>query len=99
MRLYIFSTPYRYDIEFTENNLLGVKPLLEKLYLARSKVSDKTDKELMTLVESFFNSLNDDLNSAVALEVLDKICTGTINGNNLSTDQFVRICRVLGIEL
>jgi len=99
LRLYIFSTHYRYDIEFTENNLLGVKPLLEKLYLARSKVSDKTDKELMTLVEDFFNSLNDDLNSAVALEVLDKICTGMINGNNLSTDQFVRICGVLGIEL
>ncbi len=99
IRLYIFSTHYRNDIDFTENNLLDVKPILEKLYLSKLKVSDKSDKQLLTLVEEFFNSLNDDLNSAVALEILDKICNGVIKGGNLDGEQFTRICRVLGIEL
>jgi len=71
---------------------------LEKLYKARLKTSDRSDKELVTLVESFFNSFNDDLNSPKALEILDKICTNVIDGSNLSVDNFVRVCRVLGIE-
>jgi len=98
LRLYIFSTHYRNDIDFTENGLLAKKPLLEKLYKARLKTSDRSDKELVTLVESFFNSFNDDLNSPKALEILDKICTNVIDGSNLSVDNFVRVCRVLGIE-
>jgi len=44
LRLYIFSTHYRNDIDFTENGLLAKKPLLEKLYKARLKVSDSSDK-------------------------------------------------------
>ncbi len=99
LRLYIFSTHYRNDIDFTENSLLGKNSLLEKLYVSRSKASDMTDKEMMVLIENFFDSLNDDLNSPTALEILDKICTGMINGSNLSVDNFIRVCRVLGIEL
>ena len=98
LRLYIFSTHYRNDINFTENDLLAKKSLLEKLYRARLKASDRSDKELVTLVENFFNSFNDDLNSPKALEILDKICTSVIGGSNLSVDNFVRVCRVLGIE-
>ena len=98
LRLYIFSTHYRNDIDFTESDLLAKKPLLEKLYKARLKVSDRSDEELVILVENFFNSFNDDLNSPEALEILDKICTDVIGGSNLSVDNFVRVCRVLGIE-
>jgi len=98
LRLYIFSTHYRNDIDFTESDLLTKKPLLEKLYKARSKVSDRSDQELVILVENFFNSFNDDLNSPEALEILDKICTNVIGGSNLSVDNFLRVCRVLGIE-
>jgi len=98
LRLYIFSTHYRNDIDFTESDLLAKKPLLEKLYKARLKVSDRSDKGLVILVENFFNSFNDDLNSPEALEILDKICTDVISGSNLSVDNFVRVSRVLGIE-
>src|SRR2546427_7884464 len=98
LRLYIFSTHYRNDIDFTESDLLTKKPLLEKLYKARLKVSDRSDQELVILVENFFNSFNDDLNSPEALEILDKICTNVIGGSNLSVDNFLRVCRVLGIE-
>ncbi|TLX95067.1 MAG: hypothetical protein E6K91_04075 [Thaumarchaeota archaeon] len=99
LRLYIFSAHYHKDIDFTERSLLAMKPLLEKLYLSSSKASDRTDKEMTVLIENFFNSLNDDLNSQKALEILDKICSYVINGNNLGADDFVRICRVLGIKL
>lgn len=99
LRLYLFSTHYRGDIDFQEDSLVVKKNLLEKILVTSSKTSDKTDSQLTRLIDDFFKSLDDDLDSPKALEIFENICTATINGNSLSGNDFDRICRVLGIKL
>jgi cysteinyl-tRNA synthetase len=99
LRLYLFSTHYRDDIDFYENNLSTKKILLEKILLTGSKASGETDSQITKLIVDFFKSLDDDLNSPKAIEIFDEICTKVIKGNSISRNDFDHICQVLGIEL
>jgi cysteinyl-tRNA synthetase len=99
LRLYLFSVHYRDDIDFQENDLLTKKNLLDKIFMTSSKTSENTDSQLTKLIDAFFKSLDDDLNSPKAIEIFENICTNVINGSSLNYNDFDRICRVLGMEL
>jgi len=99
LRLYLFATHYRDDIDFKETNLLTTKNLLEKILISSTKTSEKTDVQLVKQIDEFFKSLDDDLNSSKAIEIFENICTSVIGGNSISGNDFDRICWVLGIEL
>ena len=99
LRLYMFSTHYRVDIDFQENNFVKQKDLMEKIVMASTKTSENTDNHLTKLADDFSNSLDDDLNSPKAVEIFENICTGIINGNSMSRKDFDHICQVLGIDL
>lgn len=99
LRLYIFSTHYRDDMDFDENNIAAKAELLEKIIATSLKASKKTDNHMAKLIDDFFKSLDDDLNSPVAIKIFEEICTGTISGSSLSESDFDRLCRILGIKL
>lgn len=99
LRLYIFSTHYREDVNFDEKQIIERKQFLQKINTAGTKTSKKTDSELSILVEGFFAALDDDLNSPKALEIFENICSKVIAGSNIGYDDFQRICQVLGIVL
>lgn len=98
IRLYIFSKHYRDDMDFSENDLLLKKPLLDLIRLTASRVSDTTHADVSILVHGFMESLDDDLDSPTALAKLEKICTEVKNGKSLSTIDFNRLCKILGIH-
>ena len=98
LRLYLFSTRYRDDLDYTKEDLLNKKKFLEKIHLAQSKISDKTSPRVSGLVEEFFGALEDDLNSPMALEILENICTEVMNGNSISTNEFGKILYTLGLS-
>ncbi|NHI02949.1 Cysteinyl-tRNA synthetase [Candidatus Nitrosotalea sp. TS] len=99
LRLYIFSTHYREDVNFDEKQIIERRQLLQKINITGTKTSKKTDSELSVLVEAFFAALDDDLNSPKALEIFENICSKVIAGSNIGYDDFQRICQVLGIVL
>lgn len=99
LRLYLFSTHYRDDIDFQEENLATKRNLLEKILVVSSKTSEKTDHQLTKLIDDFFKYLDDDLNSPKAIEIFERICASAVNGNSISNNDFDRICQVLGIRL
>lgn len=98
IRLYIFSKHYRDDMDFSENDLLLKKPLLDLIRLTASRVSDTTHADVSILVHGFMESLDDDLDSPTALGKLEKICTEVKNGKSLSKIDFNRLCKILGIH-
>ncbi len=98
IRLYIFSKHYRDDMDFSENDLLLKKPLLDLIRLTASRVSDTTHVDVSILVHGFMESLDDDLDSPTALGKLEKICTEVKNGKSLSKIDFNRLCKILGIH-
>jgi cysteinyl-tRNA synthetase len=99
LRLYIFSAHYRDDIDFQENNLATMKNLLEKMLVTSNMTSEKTDNQLAKLIDDFFKSLDDDLDSPQAIKIFENICTNVTHGSGISGNDFDRICHVLGIKL
>ncbi len=99
LRIYIFSTHYRDEINYNENDLHNKKSLLEKVYSTKNKISDDTSQAISNLIEEFFVSLDDDLNSPNALDKVDKICTLVLQGENISTQDFEKIIGVLGLSV
>ena len=97
LRLYLFSTHYREEIDYRENDLLNKKTLLEKIYKANHMVSDKTSKNISDLMAQFFNAFEDDLNSPEALDIFDKICSAILENDSISTSDFMKIIGVLGL--
>lgn len=97
LRLYLFSKHYREDVSFEENQIAQCKPFLDKIRLAGTKTSSRTDLDLSELLRELFDSLDNDLNSPRALEIFENICTKTIKGSSLSHADFERICQVFGI--
>ena len=99
IRLYIFSKHYRDDIDFSEKDLLAKKPLLDLIQLAKSRVADNTHEDITNLIHDFIQSLSDDLDSPMALEILEKICIAVRNGKSINGNDFNRICKILGIKV
>jgi cysteinyl-tRNA synthetase len=99
IRLYIFSKHYGDDMDFSEKDLLAKKPLLDLIQFAKSKVLDKTHEDVTNLIQDFVQSLNDDLDSPKALQILEKICIEIKTGKEISHTDFIRICEILGIKI
>ena len=99
VRLYIFSYHYRKDIEFSEDDLISKKPLLDLLLISKTKTGTITDKEMESLLHDFISALHDDLDSPLDLECVNKICNHIKEGKKMSTDNFDLMCNVLGITI
>jgi cysteinyl-tRNA synthetase len=97
IRLYIFSRHYRDDIDFSEQDILLQKPLLDLILLTRFNVSDVTNGDIANLILEFINLLDDDLDSPRALEMVEKICLEVKNGKGINQTDFTRICNILGV--
>jgi len=98
LRLYLFSTHYREEIDYRENDLSSKKILLEKIYKANHMTSDQTSKKICNLITQFFASFEDDLNSSKALDALDEICSAVLKNDSISTADFMKIISVLGLS-
>ncbi|MGI0066180.1 MAG: class I tRNA ligase family protein [Nitrosotalea sp.] len=98
IRLYIFSKHYRDDMDFSENDLMSKKPLLDLIHLTVHGVSDTTHDVISHLIHDFVDSLNNDLDSPTALTTLEKICTEVKNGKSITLIDFNRMCKMLGIK-
>lgn len=99
LRLYIYSKHYGEDMHFEEEDILAKKAFLKKIVLTGKKTSYKTDKKIYGLVHDLLLTLDDDLNSPKTLEIFEKICDESIAGRDISSYDFGRICRVLGINI
>jgi len=99
VRLYLFSTHYRDDVDYKEEDLLSKKKFLEKIYHVKNKKSDKTLPDVSRLVNDFIKSLDDDLNSTRALEIFEKICDLALKDSSISTDDLDKIINILGLSL
>ena len=99
LRLYLFSTHYREEIDYGEEDLAAKKTLLEKIYKAHNNVSDRTSNDISNLMEEFFASLEDDLNSSKALDVFEKICILGLRNGSISSPDFKKITDVLGLSI
>ena len=99
IRLYLFSTNYKDDIDYKEEDLLDKKKLLEKIYQVKIKKSDRTSLGVSNLVDIFSKNLDDDLNSPKALETFEKICDLILGGESISEVDLVKIINILGLSL
>jgi cysteinyl-tRNA synthetase len=99
LRLYIFSTHYRDEINYNENDLRDKKLLLEKIYNTRNKTSDNTSPIISNLIDEFLVSFEDDFDSPQAIDVLDRICTLVLQGENITPQDFEKIIGVLGLSI
>ncbi len=99
LRIYIFSTHYRDEINYNENDLCNKKPLLEKIYNTKNKTSDSTSQVISDLINEFFVSFEDDFDSPSALDIVDKICTLVLKGENMNLQDFEKIICVLGLSV
>ena len=99
VRLYVFSKHYRDDFNFSENELLTKKSLLDLIILAQSKISNMTDNDIVNLIQELVKSLSNDLDSPIALEKLEKICIEVKTGKSINQNDFDRICNMFGIKV
>lgn len=99
VRLYLFSTHYRDDIDYKEGDLLAKKKFLEKIYNIKNKKSAKTSPDVSNLMKDFVKSLDDDLNSPKALEIFEKICDLSLRDSSISEDDLDKIIDILGLSL
>ncbi|TSA18749.1 MAG: hypothetical protein D4R72_01495 [Nitrosopumilales archaeon] len=99
LRVYIFSTHYRDEINYNENDLCNKKPLLEKIYNTKNKTSNSTSQVISDLINEFFVSFEDDFDSPSALGIIDKICTLVLKGESINLQDFEKITGVLGLSV
>lgn len=99
VRLYLFSTHYRQEIDYNEKNLLRNKTFLKRIQQARLRASNKTSEDISTMIKEFYTSLGKDLNSPKALDSLEKICTNTLKNSSISVEDFTRIMDTLGLSV
>ncbi len=73
IRFYMMTTHYRADFSFNEEDLIGSKKRLDKLYRVKKRVygsgGGKVNKELE---KKLFEALNDDMNTSKALASIDE---------------------------
>ena len=97
IRLYIFSKHYRDDMDFSEKDLLAKKPLLDLIHLTGAMASDATHHDISNLINDVISSLQDDLDSSMALVKLEEMCVKVKNGKTINKIDFSRICKIFGI--
>lgn len=73
IRFYLLTAQYRTNFNFNEEDLISSKKRLDKLYRVKKRVyglgSSAVNKEFR---EALINALNDDLNSAKAISIIDE---------------------------
>ena len=99
VRLYLFSTHYRDDVDYKEEDLLDKKKFLEKIYHIKNKKSNMTSPDISTLMKDFFKNLDDDLNSPKALEIFEKICDLALKDGNISEEDLDKIINIIGLSV
>lgn len=85
IRFYLLSSSYRNDINFNEEDLLRSKKRLDKLYRVKKRVygvatkqkDDKFEKDIL-------RALNDDLNTSIALAIIDDFVNISNDGLDLN---------------
>lgn len=84
VRFYLLTAQYRANFNFNEEDLISSKKRLDKLYRVKKRVygaaKSTVNKEFKA---NLFNALNDDLNSAKAISVIDEY----LNKSNETLDK------------
>ncbi|WP_201523509.1 cysteine--tRNA ligase [Aliarcobacter butzleri] len=74
IRFYLMSTHYRADLSFNEEDLLSSKKRLDKIYRLKKRVYGVEDSSVnKKFKEDILNALNDDINTSIALSVIDEM--------------------------
>lgn len=83
IRFYLMSTHYRADLSFNEEDLIASKKRLDKIYRLKKRVYGIEDSSVnKKFKEDILNALNDDINTSIALSVIDEM----INSSNDKLD-------------
>ncbi|AGR76573.1 cysteinyl-tRNA synthetase [Aliarcobacter butzleri 7h1h] len=83
IRFYLMSTHYRADLSFNEEDLIASKKRLDKIYRLKKRVYGVEDSSVnKKFKEDILNALNDDINTSIALSVIDEM----INSSNDKLD-------------
>lgn len=74
IRFYLMSTHYRADLTFNEEDLIASKKRLDKIYRLKKRVYGIEDSSVnKKFKEDILNALNDDINTSIALSVIDEM--------------------------
>ncbi|MCG3659686.1 cysteine--tRNA ligase [Aliarcobacter butzleri] len=74
IRFYLMSTHYRADLSFNEEDLIASKKRLDKIYRLKKRVYEIEDSSVnKKFKEDILNALNDDINTSIALSVIDEM--------------------------
>ncbi|MCT7537762.1 cysteine--tRNA ligase [Aliarcobacter butzleri] len=74
IRFYLMSTHYRADLSFNEEDLIASKKRLDKIYRLKKRVYGVKDSSVnKKFKEDILNALNDDINTSIALSVIDEM--------------------------
>ncbi|MFW2580837.1 cysteine--tRNA ligase [Aliarcobacter butzleri] len=74
IRFYLMSTHYRADLSFNEEDLIASKKRLDKIYRLKKRVYGVEDSSVnKKFKEYILNALNDDINTSIALSVIDEM--------------------------
>ncbi|MDN5092810.1 cysteine--tRNA ligase [Aliarcobacter butzleri] len=74
IRFYLMSTHYRADLSFNEEDLIAAKKRLDKIYRLKKRVYGVEDSSVnKKFKEDILNALNDDINTSIALSVIDEM--------------------------
>lgn len=74
IRFYLMSTHYRADLSFNEEDLIASKKRLDKIYRLKKRVYGVEDSSVnKKFKEGILNALNDDINTSIALSVIDEM--------------------------
>ncbi|MEN5407060.1 cysteine--tRNA ligase [Aliarcobacter butzleri] len=74
IRFYLISTHYRADLSFNEEDLIASKKRLDKIYRLKKRVYGVEDSSVnKKFKEDILNALNDDINTSIALSVIDEM--------------------------
>lgn len=73
VRFYLLTAQYRANFNFNEEDLIASKKRLDKLYRVKKRVYGLASSNInKSFKESLLNALNDDLNSAKAISIIDE---------------------------
>ncbi|MFX4233813.1 cysteine--tRNA ligase [Aliarcobacter butzleri] len=74
IRFYLMSTHYRADLSFNEEDLIASKKRLDKIYRLKKRVYGVENSSInKKFKEDILNALNDDINTSIALSVIDEM--------------------------
>lgn len=74
IRFYLLTAHYRNDFNFNEEDLIASKKRLDKLYRVKKRVYGIEKSHVnITFKEKIMEALNDDLNSAKAISIVDEM--------------------------